>query len=39
MVLVFTEYHHYEKEHTPHSDWSKCAIFYTPEPKLMHLTD
>ena len=21
------------------SDWSKCTVFYTPEPKLMHLTD
>ena len=34
-----TEYHHYEKEHTPQSDRSKCTVFDTPEPKLMHLTD
>ena len=38
-VSMFTEYHPYEKEHTPHYDWSKCTTSYTPEPKLMHLTD
>ena len=28
-----------EMEHTPYSDWSTCTVFYTPEPKLMHLAD
>ena len=22
-----------------YSDWSTCTVFYTPEPKLMHLRD
>ena len=32
-------YNDAEMEHTPYFDLSTCTVFYTPEPKLMHLTD
>ena len=34
-----TVYNDAEMEHMPCSDWSTCTVFYTSEPKLMHLTD
>ena len=34
-----TVYKDVEMEHTPYSDWSTCTVFYTPQPKFVHLTD
>ena len=36
---MHTVYNDAEMEHTPYYDWSTRTVFYTPEPKVMHLTD